>query len=111
MLAKKPRKDDLYLVWFDGEEALWNWSETDSVYGSRHLAERWAADGTLPRVKALINVDMIGDRELELVNEVNSAEGLRKLVWDTAAELGYSKHFAHNTQPIADDHIPFVRQV
>ena len=52
---------------------------------------------------------MIGDRELELVNEVNSAEGLRKLVWDTAAGLGYSKQFAHNMQPIADDHLPFLR--
>jgi glutaminyl-peptide cyclotransferase len=109
VLAKQPRKDDIYLVWFDGEEAFVNWTDTDSVYGSRHLAEKWAADGTLRKVKALINVDMIGDRELELINEVNSGEELRKLVWTTAAELGYSKQFAHNTQPIADDHIPFIR--
>jgi len=52
---------------------------------------------------------MIGDKELDLINEVNSAEGLRKLVWETAADLGYSKQFLPNLQPIADDHMPFVR--
>jgi glutaminyl-peptide cyclotransferase len=109
VLARKPRKDDIYLVWFDGEEAFVNWTETDSVYGSRHLAARWAADGTLGKVEALINVDMIGDRELELAGELNSSEGLRKLVWETAADLGYSKQFARNMQPISDDHLPFVR--
>jgi glutaminyl-peptide cyclotransferase len=109
VLAKQPRKDEIDIVWFDGEEAFINWTDTDSVYGSRHLAGKWAADGTLRKVKALINVDMIGDRDLELINEVNSGEELRKLVWSTAAELGYSKQFAHNTQPIADDHIPFIR--
>ena len=37
----KPRKNDLYLVWLDGEEAVQNWTESDSLYGSRHLAKRW----------------------------------------------------------------------
>src|SRR6267154_262538 len=30
------RVDDVYIVFFDGEEAVGDWSETDSVYGSRH---------------------------------------------------------------------------
>jgi len=110
VLAKKPHQDDIYLVWFDGEEAFVEWTETDSVYGSRHLAERWAKDGTLLKLKALINVDMTGDRELELINEVNSAEGLRALVRETAAALGYGKQFGGPAQPIADDHLPFVRR-
>jgi len=109
-LAGKPRKDDVYLVWFDGEEAFVNWTETDSIYGSRHLAEKWAGDGTLPKLKALINVDMTGDRNLELVNELNSSDTLRKQVWETAAELGYAKQFAHDSQAIADDHMPFLRR-
>jgi hypothetical protein len=56
----QPRKDDLVLVWFDGEEAVGEWSGSDSLYGSRHLAERWSAEGALTRLKALINVDMTG---------------------------------------------------
>jgi glutaminyl-peptide cyclotransferase len=65
-------RDDIYLVWFDGEEAFGQWSDTDSLYGSRHLAQRWASDGTLARIKALINVDMIGDRNLDIMQEQNS---------------------------------------
>lgn len=32
----------LQLVFFDGEEAFEEWTATDSLYGSRHLAERMA---------------------------------------------------------------------
>lgn len=31
----------LMLIFFDGEEAFLNWSDTDSIYGSRHLAKKW----------------------------------------------------------------------
>ena len=32
----------LQMVFFDGEEAFVNWTRTDSLYGSRHLAEKWS---------------------------------------------------------------------
>lgn len=32
----------LQLVFFDGEESFEEWTDTDSLYGSRHLAERMA---------------------------------------------------------------------
>jgi glutaminyl-peptide cyclotransferase len=104
-----PHKDDLYLVWFDGEEAFGQWSATDSLYGSRHLAERWAADGTLGRIKALINVDMIGGKDLHIMNEDNSSPALRKQIWSTAERLGYGKYFDEAGGPTDDDHMPFVK--
>jgi glutaminyl-peptide cyclotransferase len=109
VLAGKPRKDDVYLVWFDGEEAVGEWSSTDGVYGSRHLAARWAADGTGRRLKALINVDMIGDKDLEIAKESFSSGALTRLVWQVAADLGHGKHFSNRALAIEDDHIPFVR--
>ena len=42
VLQTTAHASDVYLVWFDGEEAVAQWTETDSLYGSRHLAERWA---------------------------------------------------------------------
>ena len=60
VLAGRPRTDDVYIVFFDGEEAVRDWTDTDSVYGSRHLARKWTDDGTNGRMKALINVDMTG---------------------------------------------------
>jgi Zn-dependent M28 family amino/carboxypeptidase len=110
VLAHSPHQDDVWLVWFDGEEAVAQWSDYDSLYGSRHLAERWSADGTLARVKALINVDMIGDRDLQILEDMNSAAPLREKVWQIADRLGYGKHFLRNQSAIEDDHIPFLRR-
>lgn len=109
-VARDARKDDVYLVWFDGEEAVAQWSDYDSLYGSRHLAGKWAADGTLSRIKALINVDMIGDRDLGILEDMNSSAPLRELVWRTADRLGYGKHFLKNSGAIEDDHVPFLRR-
>ncbi|HYI94325.1 MAG TPA: M28 family peptidase [Bryobacteraceae bacterium] len=109
VLCNKPAKNDILLVWLDGEEAMENWAPNDSLYGSRHLSARWKEDGTLGRVKAVINLDMIGDVDLAVVHEWNSTPWLRKLVWDTAAGLGYSRHFSTLDGAIEDDHIPFLR--
>ena len=109
-LAHGARRDEIRLVWFDGEEAVQQWSEHDSLYGSRHLAERWAADGTLARIQALINVDMIGDRDLDILNDMNSSGPLRQLVWSAADRLGYGQHFLRYQSAVEDDHIPFLRR-
>jgi Zn-dependent M28 family amino/carboxypeptidase len=108
LCATKPR-DEILLVWLDGEEALGEWTADDSLYGSRRLAAHWASDGTAKRIRALINVDMIGDRDLVLMEEWNSTAWLRELVWQTAAELGYRRAFPRNPGAIEDDHLPFLR--
>ncbi len=110
VLAGAPRKDDVYLVFFDGEEAYGEWSDTNSLYGSRHLAEKWAADGTLPKIKALINVDMIGDKDLSLVWNSGSAMSLQNTVWDTAKRLGFEKYFSTTGGVTGDDHVPFIQR-
>jgi glutaminyl-peptide cyclotransferase len=103
-------KNDVYLVFFDGEEAVRDWTAKDSLYGSRHLSDKWAADGTLERIVALINVDMTGDRDLNIVAEQFSSASLRSLVWEVAARLGYAKYFSGAEIPIEDDHVPFLRK-
>ena len=103
-----PHANDVYLVWFDGEEAFGEWSDTNGIFGSRHLAEAWSRDGTLSRIKALINVDMIGDKELDILREGNSSASLVRLVWKAAADLGYSKYFLDQGFATEDDHLPFL---
>jgi Zn-dependent M28 family amino/carboxypeptidase len=104
----RQRRDDIYLVFFDGEEAFRHWTETDSLYGSRHLAERWAKEGLLTRLAALINVDMIGDRNLSIVNEAHSTQAIKDVIWRAAADLGLSRYFAGAPGALEDDHIPFL---
>jgi Zn-dependent M28 family amino/carboxypeptidase len=106
--AAMKHPDDIYVVFFDGEEALVRWTDTDSLYGSRHLAAKWGADGTLSKIKALINIDMIGDRNLDLADDGYSSQSLRASVWQIAAKLGDAKYFRHDEGGIDDDHKPFV---
>ena len=109
LLAGRPLKGSVWLVFFDGEESFVSWRNNDHTYGSRRLASHWSADGTAGRIKALINVDMIGDSDLRLTPEQNSTAWLRELVAKTAGELGYSSIFAlQRPTYIEDDHIPFL---
>lgn len=111
-LAERLDRTDANAVWlafFDGEEATVEWRNQDHTYGSRRIAGRWAASGIVPRIRALINVDMVGDAELELVYEGNSDSALRAKVWDIADELGYGTVFGRSIGYIEDDHVPFGR--
>jgi glutaminyl-peptide cyclotransferase len=105
---RKQHTDDIFIVFFDGEEAVGNWSATDSRYGSRHLVAKWGAEGFLPRVKALINVDMIGDKDLDILYDVNSSQSLHESIWQSATKLGYGKNFKRDQSGADDDHMPFV---
>lgn len=108
-LSQTPHQDDIYLVFFDGEEAVAEWSETDSRYGSRHLVSQWAASGVLGRLRALINIDMIGDKQLDILKDLNSSESLRRLVWQVAKDLGHGRYFLDGPGGgIDDDHRPFA---
>ena len=56
----------VWLVWLDGEEATVHWTDTDSLYGSRHLAQLWQQDGTAKKIKAFLLLDMVGDADLNI---------------------------------------------
>ncbi len=99
----------VWLVWTDGEEAVRQWSSTDSLYGSKHLAEKWKNDGTAKKIKAFLLTDMIGDAELDIDRDTNSTPWLEDLVLDAASRLGYQSHFFLREISIEDDHLPFMR--
>ena len=59
--ARERTAETIWLAFFDGEEAFnFNWADPDNTYGSRELARELALSGELPRVKAMILVDMVG---------------------------------------------------
>jgi len=108
--GKKRDGYSVWLVWTDGEEAVRQWTNTDSVYGARHLAEKWEKDGTLKKIKALMVMDMIADADLDIVRDTNSTPSLLDLIYAAAERLGYQSHFYASQGPIADDHLPFVKR-
>jgi len=108
--AKKRDGYSVWLVWTDGEEAVKTWSGTDSLYGTRHLAERWEKDGTLKNIKALMVMDMIAPLDLAILRDTNSTPWLLDLIYAAAERGGYQSHFYALETPMEDDHIPFVKR-
>jgi len=98
------------LLFFDGEEAVnAEWRDPDNRYGSRHYVEQARKTGTLGGLKALILLDLVGDRNLNFRREGNSTRWLTDIIWSTAHGLGYTSQFLDEVTPIEDDHIPFLR--
>ena len=108
VLATRKAGFTYWVVFFDGEEAFQQFTETDGLYGSRHLVQKLTADGELSRVEALILVDMIGDARLNIHREYNSTPWLTDMVFRSAQRLGYDKYFQDEPRAYEDDHIPFV---
>ena len=106
-----PQGYSVWLVFFDGEESVsGNWSDADSLYGSRHLAAKWSGDGTLGHIKAFLLADMIGWKEMNIDREGNSTPWLEDLLAQAGRETGDSKYLFRQSQPIEDDHLPFQRR-
>jgi hypothetical protein len=110
VLAAKPSDAIVWrLVFLDGEEALRDfWADPDNRYGSRHHVARLKADGKLGRVKAYVNIDMVGDRDLVLTRDDYSGRELAKLFADAARSIGLGKHVAGPSMPVKDDHQSFL---
>ena len=107
--GKKRDGDSVWLVWTDGEEAVRSWTATDSLYGTRHLAEKWQADGTIKKLKAFLLADMIGDADLNIDEDSNSTQWLEEMIYQAATRLGVQSHFFERKTAIEDDHLPFVK--
>lgn len=109
ILDQRADLKNVWIVFFDGEEALVEWKEGDQTYGSRHQVRLWKNDGTLARIRSLINLDMVGAAEFEAMYELASTASLRDQTWKLAHRLGYGSYFpTHHRRKIGDDHVPFV---
>src|SRR5580704_17402003 len=115
------RKNSLnvWIVFFDGEEAQGNWADKASIqwtdnnntYGSREMAAQMALSGDLQRTKAMILADMIGPANVRIMRDAGSTPWLTDFIWDTAAELGYKNNFVNESYAVGgDDHFSFVRR-
>ena len=113
--AGRKRKYTYWFVFFDGEEAFCReWSEclngNDHTYGSRYMVERLQKEKQLSRLKAMILLDMIGDKDLTIPEEEGSSQWLVEAIWGTARQIGHAKEFPDRPFSIGDDdHMPFLR--
>jgi Zn-dependent M28 family amino/carboxypeptidase len=109
VLKDQPREFTYELVWFDGEEAVIDWDkDKDSTYGSRYYVQAAQKAGTLKTAKAMILIDMIGDRDLQIRRDSNSTPWLNDIVWAAAKRVGHGVAFPDLGTSVEDDHLAFV---
>jgi Zn-dependent M28 family amino/carboxypeptidase len=106
----KPRANamPIELLFLDGEEAVVAWEQgNDHTYGSRYYVEAAAKAGALKDIRALVLVDMIGDRDLRILRESHSTPWLTDIIWSAARRLKRPE-FVDDATPIEDDHLEFL---
>jgi hypothetical protein len=109
VLTNRRNEYTIELLFLDGEEAVnRDWRDPDNTYGSKYYVRAAQQAGTLGSLKTLILLDMIGDRDLDIRPDTNSARWLNAIVWGSAARLGYSSTFIPQDFTVEDDHLPFV---
>ncbi len=97
------------LVFFDGEEAYDQFTDTDGLYGSRHFAGRLTAMKRADRFRGAILWDMIGDRDLTITLPPDSPGQMAEQIFASADALGARAHFTYYMSDVLDDHTPLNR--
>ncbi|CAG7721356.1 unnamed protein product [Allacma fusca] len=122
----------LQFVFFDGEEAFKDWSDVDSLYGSRHLAALWEktpyptgnVENTnyLHRMDKLVLLDLVGTSNPSFSNFFKSTAHWYNDLVQIEVTLRNNRMWAGNprgnthfqTGPahegIEDDHLPFMQR-
>jgi len=106
-----PQGYSVWLLFTDGEESINpEWTDSDSLYGTRHLAAKWSADGTIGHIKAFVLADMIGAKDLNVDKDANSTPWLLDLLAKAGKDTGHSGYLFKNPTQVDDDHIPFQKR-
>jgi len=107
ILALQPQlAEKIELVFFDGEEAVENFSDRDGIYGSRHFVQELEKSGTTKSFRGGILFDMVGDRSLDITLPPNSPSKITTNIFASADALKLRNYFTYFDQDITDDHTP-----
>lgn len=108
LMSRRPPKVAVDLVFFDGEDLGGAGAPEEFCLGSRHYAAGLAGG---PKPRAAFLFDMVGDRDLRIHPEVQSAEraaNLVALVLEGARATGATAFRSDPLHAITDDHVPLL---
>ncbi|XP_034431824.1 glutaminyl-peptide cyclotransferase [Hippoglossus hippoglossus] len=121
----------LQLIFFDGEEALFHWTPTDSLYGSRHLAQKMESTphpagathtNQLHGIDLLMLLDLIGAPSPHFGNQFPSTTPWLARLQNIETRLHSMNQLVDHPNSvqyfwpdrpvghIQDDHIPFLNR-
>lgn len=99
-------RGNILLIWTDGEECMDHYTPDDGFWGSRHAAQKLKEEGR--RVKAVICLDMLGDRDLSISLPRNTSPALRRIARFAAKKAGMPGLVMESDELVRDDHVPFI---
>lgn len=100
-------KPEIRFVFFDGQEPLVRHSSSDGLRGSFYYAEMLIKHDDAKRVIAVINLDLVGDRNLTITIPENVSNELRRELIEASHQEDARKYFKLMNVEIGDDHEPF----
>jgi hypothetical protein len=121
---KQKPKFTYWFVFFDGEEAVcFDWDECsnpnpanpkeplpDNTYGSRRYVAKLIEKNEVKRVRAIILLDIMGYKDLQMGRADLCTRWLSDVVWQTGKQLGHSQQFVDRNESVGDDdHAPFLK--
>lgn len=103
----------IQLVFFDGEESIpFEWDVQRALFGSRRFLRRYQQHlldlGGGSRIRALVLLDMVGAKDLQIDDETNSDRRLHEVFRAAARACGHQEYFFAHRHAVTDDHIPFL---
>lgn len=107
VIALHPLRHEVRLAFFDGEEAAIAYAPNDGFHGSQHLAATMLKNEEIPRLSAMILLDMIGDASFSLTLPANTDHDLRKLALAAATDEDCRSAVSLLPYGMSDDHIAF----
>lgn len=134
-MMSAPTATTLQFIFFDGEEAFLEWSSDDSLYGSRHLADKWDKAPIRPvgvctggddvseidRIQLFVLLDLLGVAKPSFYSYFPDTDVYYARMMAIEKELkssglmqsSQSSAFFKNRRSfgmIEDDHIPFMKR-
>jgi glutaminyl-peptide cyclotransferase len=97
-------------VLFDGEELVYDGQRDPYFLGSEHFAREYVANPPPYRYRCGVLLDMIGDANLQIYQEVNSLRTPEQKqvvndIWGVARSLGVREFVARPMHEVRDDHL------
>ncbi|MFA7333475.1 MAG: M28 family peptidase [Kiritimatiellia bacterium] len=106
--AAGPLPVNIGIAFFDGEECRDSYTARDGLHGSRHAARALCLNRRADQVRAVIILDMIGDKDLTVTLPLNSTSDLVTRVFRAAEAEKVRAKFALMPGAMVDDHLPFL---
>ena len=97
---------NVMLLWTDGEECISAYGPDDGLWGARRASNFLKESGR--KVVAVICLDMLGDRDLEISLPRNSSKKLKKTALAIAGVTSLKGRVKEIREIVIDDNVPFA---